>query len=103
MFHGKYPSKAYRGGEHVGPGPWLNLIHTANGIAPGLFGEPDSTGDWWAGGWAEHYEHARVIHHPDESTSVTALTEHGDTVLTQAEAVRRGADTTETTLPPEAL
>lgn len=87
MTHIRTPSKAYNNaGRHIGPGPWLNVIHEANRIAPDTFGEPLSTGDWWAGGYVEEYEDARVLHRPDDSTSIISKTDHGATVLAEAAA-----------------
>lgn len=55
-----YPARAYNDtGEHTGPGPWLAVIHAINGLAPGAFGEPDSTEsvELLGGGtrYTEHY------------------------------------------------
>lgn len=97
----RYPAKAYNeAGEHVGPGEWLTLIHHTNVVRPGTFGEPTSTGDWWAGGYVEEYPDARVIHHDDgpddyskqaasgvewcRSVSVIAKTEAGALALARA-------------------
>jgi hypothetical protein len=76
-------------GRHVGPGEWLDFIHVANGVAPGTFGAPVSSGPWWAGGSVEEYADARVLHREDGSVSVVSTTEHGAVVL--AEARRRFA------------
>lgn len=95
MFHGKYPAGKWvtlASGERVTqPGPWLDLIHHANGVDEGLFGEPTSVGPWWAGGSVEEYPDARVIHHDDgrepmdRSVSVVALTQRGHDALTEAD------------------
>ena len=62
---------------------WLRVIHAANTIDPTMFGEPISTGPWWAGGYVEEYEHARVVIDDDRSARIVALTEHGETILRQ--------------------
>jgi hypothetical protein len=81
----KFPGKAYDSrGEHTGPGPWLNLIWAANDVSTGFFGQPDFTGDWWAGGYVEEYADARVIHNPDESVSVVPTSPFGAEVLSAA-------------------
>jgi hypothetical protein len=84
MTHVRTPGKAYdSAGKHTGPGPWLSVIHEANRITPGMFGEPDIS-PWWAGGEVEEYKDARVIHRPDGSVSVVSKTEHGAEVLATA-------------------
>lgn len=83
--HYRYPAKAYDGaGNHTGPGRWLALVHEANRVEESFFDSPDSTGDWWAGGWVEEYPHARVLHRTDESVSVIAKDDHGAKVLAEA-------------------
>ena len=78
--HFRSNGKAYdANGKHTGPGEWLTVIHTANRIAKDegqepLFDSPESTGDWWAGGYVEEYPEARVLHRDDESVSVTSKT-----------------------------
>lgn len=90
MFIGKYPGKKIDNhGVHVGPGVWLDLIHEANGVLPGLFGAPKETGEWWAGGGYEEYEQARIIHNPDGSVSIVALSEEASQALAQAEVYLR--------------
>lgn len=80
----RYPAKAYDAdGNHTGPGPWLGVIHAANRIDPDLFGEPESTGPWWAGGYVEEYAHARVLHRDDDTVSIHGKTDHGEAVLAQ--------------------
>lgn len=61
---------------------WLPVIHEANRV-DAIFGRPESTGPWWAGGTVEEYEHARVLHRGDGSVSITSKTEHGERVLRQ--------------------
>lgn len=63
---------------------WLQVIHAANDIDPEFFGEPDEIKEWWAGGTAEEYEHARVLHRTDPSVSIVSKTEYGDKILRQA-------------------
>jgi hypothetical protein len=90
MFSTKFPAKAFDAqGQHTGPGPWLDLLREANGVHHDFFGEPESVGEWWAGGSVEVYPHARVIHHLDDSVSVVALDELGDQVLTAADTALR--------------
>lgn len=93
--HFRSNGKAYDAqGKHVGPGEWLTVIHEANRIAQeeGLemvFGTPDSSGDWWAGGYVEEYKDARVLHREDESVSVVSKTDLGARLIRQA-AERKG-------------
>jgi hypothetical protein len=86
--HIRTAAKRFDGqGRHAGPGPWLDLIHEANRIAPGMFGEPASSGPWWAGGFAEEYPDARVIFRRDEdpeSVSVISKTDRGAEILSAA-------------------
>jgi hypothetical protein len=61
---------------------WQRLIHQVNRLCkvaalPALFGAPDSTGDWWAGGEVEEYLDARVIHRGDGSVSIASKTDRG--------------------------
>jgi hypothetical protein len=78
MTHVRTPGKAYdAAGKHTGPGEWLTVIHEVNRIAPGTFGEPQSAGPWWAGGWAEEYADARVLHREDGSVSLVSKTDRG--------------------------
>jgi hypothetical protein len=91
MFHGKYPAKEYRNGEHIGPGPWLTLVQES-----GIFGARTSIGPWWAGGESEEYPDARIIRHADgETVSVAAKTETGSAALEMAEQRIRGEHTLE--------
>lgn len=86
MWSGRYPAKAFdETGQHIGPGPWLAVIHKANRISPGMFGTPTSIGPWWAGGSCEEYPDARVLHRGDGSVSIVAKTEHGAVVLAEAD------------------
>lgn len=93
--HFRSNAKAFNAqGEHTGPGDWLTVIHEVNrickeeGIEP-LFGSPDSTGDWWAGGYVEEYPDARVLHREDESVSVVSKSTLGARLI-QAAAERHG-------------
>jgi hypothetical protein len=89
-FSTKFAAKTFDAqGQHIGPGPWLDLIGEANRLHPGFFGEPTSVGPWWTGGSVEQYAHARVIHHLDESVSIVALDETGDSVLARADTALR--------------
>lgn len=63
----------------------MTLIHTANELDP-IFGEPESQGDWWAGGFVEEYPDARVLHRLDESVSVVSKTPRGDDLIRRAAA-----------------
>lgn len=64
---------------------WLSLIHKSNELAGnGFFGEPEVHGPWWAGGTAEEYPDARVIHRGDGSVSIVSKTEYGDQTLRRA-------------------
>ena len=81
-------------GRHIGPGEWLELIHEVNRVAreEGLepvFSEPESSGDWWAGGYVEEYPEARVLHREDESVSVISKTDLGARLIHKA-AERKG-------------
>lgn len=89
----RYPARKYdRAGEHIGPGMWLDVIHCANALEHGMFGEPLSTGPWWAGGYVEEYEAARVLHRDQDeegnSTSVSIIpkTPHAADILAKADA-----------------
>jgi hypothetical protein len=62
---------------------WLQVIHAANVSQPGMFGEPESTGPWWAGGYAEEYPDATVILDGDGSARIVAKTARGTAVLTR--------------------
>jgi hypothetical protein len=69
---------------------WMKVIWEANKIAEedgrggmAVFGRP-TIEKWWAGGTAEEYEHARVIHRGDGTVSVVAKTAIGDEVLEKA-------------------
>jgi hypothetical protein len=81
--HFRAPAKAFDAqGRHTGPGEWLTFIHAMNRAAkeanlPMLFGTPDSTGDWWAGGYVEEYFDARVLHRTDETVSIISKTDRG--------------------------
>lgn len=64
-------------------GEWLDVIHEVNRVAGVLgldtiFGAslPES-GDWWAGGYAEEYADARVIHNTDGTVTVASKTDRG--------------------------
>lgn len=87
----RYQAKAYDSkGQHIGPGPWLTVIRTANGLAQdaggeAIFGSPTSTGDWWAGGYVEEYPTARVIHNTDESVTITAKDDETAAILRRAD------------------
>jgi hypothetical protein len=79
------PAKSYDAdGNHVGPGPWLDVVRAANGIAPGMFGSPYFVGPWWAGGSVEEYAEARVIHRDDGSVSIVGKSVTAERVLAQA-------------------
>jgi hypothetical protein len=100
--HFRSAAKAYNDqGEHTGPGDWLTVIHEVNRIAQEegivgpkvyadgkapIFGSPDSTGDWWAGGYVEEYPDARVLHREDDSVSIFSKTDRG------ADLIRRAAE-----------
>ena len=75
---------------------WLKVIWEANTIADerghgkqAIFGAPESTGKWWAGGSVEEYEHARVLHRGDRSVSIVSKTQFGAEML-QAAGERLG-------------
>lgn len=83
--HVRTGAKKYENGVHIGPGQWLDVIHAANKVAPDTFGRPlPESGDWWAGGHAEEYPHARVIHRDDETVSIVGKTDEGDRILREA-------------------
>jgi hypothetical protein len=86
MAHIRTDAKAYKDGVHIGPGPWLNVVREANGIHPGMFGAPLSLDEWWAGGTAEEYTDARVLHRGDDTVSIVSKTPLGDGVLRAAAA-----------------
>jgi hypothetical protein len=73
-------------------GEWLELIHEVNRLGQEdelpepVFGEPESSGDWWAGGFVEEYADARVLFQTDESVSVISKTKRG------ADLIRRAAE-----------
>lgn len=78
-------------GRHVGPGDWLDVIHEVNKIgqeenpqAGLVMGEPESSGKWWAGGYAEEYADFRVLHRTDDSVSVISKTRRGADLLRRA-------------------
>lgn len=77
MVSRRYPAKSYDpDGAHIGPGPWLSVVHAINDLVPETFGAPTSTGKWWTGGWAEQYPTARIIHSEDgETVTIVALDE----------------------------
>jgi hypothetical protein len=67
------------------------VIHEVNRLAveegrTKLFLTPDSTGDWWAGGYVEEYKDAYVLHREDESVSVISKTDLGARLIRQAAA-----------------
>ena len=79
------PARAFKDGRHVGPGPWLDVIHECNRIYDERnlddpdrllepFGSPESTGPWWAGGYVEEYHAFRVLHREDDSVSIIPKT-----------------------------
>jgi hypothetical protein len=77
-------------GEGFGQlGEWMDVIHEVNRISEGLglatpFGaSSDESGPWWAGGYAEEYEIARVIHQGD-TTTIAPKTDKGDLLITLA-------------------
>lgn len=90
--HFRSAGKAYdANGKHTGPGEWLTVIREANGLAKDeggeiIFDSPESTGDWWAGGYVEEYPDARVLHRDDESVSVISKTPRGADLITRAAA-----------------
>jgi predicted DNA-binding protein len=100
--HFRSPAKTFNSqGEHTGPGEWLTIIRTVNGIAkdegiPGpklysdgtapIFGSPESDGDWWAGGYVEEYPDARVIHRTDDTVSIFSKTDRGADLIRRAAA-----------------
>jgi hypothetical protein len=43
-----------------------------------------TTGPWWAGGSVEEYPTARVIHHDDETVSVTGKDDETQTLINNA-------------------
>jgi hypothetical protein len=89
MAHFRAAAKAFNDkGEHIGPGDWLKVIHTANRLAGEdvIFGEPESMGAWWAGGFVEEYPDARVLHRTDGSVSVLSKTPRGDDLIRRAAA-----------------
>lgn len=61
--------------------PWLRIIHAANDIESGVFGEPLANISG-----VEVYEHATVTHHDDGTVTVAAITRHGDKILAAAAA-----------------
>lgn len=90
--HLRYPSQVPRRGDRgfiINDLPWLDAIHAANAIDPKMFGTPDHTGPWWAGGSVEEYEHARVIHRDDDSVSIVPKTDHGAEVLRKVQGMER--------------
>lgn len=91
------PARAYKNKAHIGPGPWLDVIHECNRIHQEQyptsltvpFGTPESTGPWWAGGYAEEYHSFRVIHREDDSVSIHPKTKTAS-VLLEAALTRLG-------------
>jgi len=65
---------------------WLAFIHQCNEIEPGIFGEPESSGPWWAGGYVEEYADARLVLTQDEDRTarLASKTERGERVMRQA-------------------
>lgn len=66
---------------------WVDLIRECGAISPGMFTSGHTSGPWWAGGDAEEYSDARIIHRPDGTVSIVSLTDEG--AATIAEAARR--------------
>jgi hypothetical protein len=94
MTHVRTAGKAFdAAGNHTGPGEWLAVIHEVNRLAPGTFGQPESQGDWWAGGTVEEYPDARVLFREDGTVSIVSRTGHGAGLLARA-AANLGINTT---------
>ena len=65
----------------IGLGKWVDVIHAANGMWPGMFDAVESEG-----GGVEDYHDAKVVFHDDDTVSLTAKTKRGDRVLRAAAA-----------------
>lgn len=87
--HVRTLARRFEDGRHVGPGEWLTVVKAANRHEQ-IFGAPESTGPWWAGGNVEEYPHARIIHRhdgdgeDDHTVSVVAKDEIGDRAIRAA-------------------
>lgn len=65
-------------GVHSGPGPWLDLIHEVNRLAPGTFGEPVKMGQVEGRGYVEEYAAADVVMFGDDPDVVTIISKSGE-------------------------
>lgn len=63
---------------------WLRVIWETNTVRPDTFGKPTKSGQWWAGGYVEEYDDARVLHRTDGSTSIVSKTDAGEHALREA-------------------
>lgn len=68
---------------------WLRVIREVNKHRPDTFGQPVSTGPWWAGGYVEEYPDARVIlpaegRSEEEGVLILALTDEVAAALAAA-------------------
>ena len=86
------PAKGFRDGKHIGPGPWLDVIHECNRIhheryptsVTEPFGSPESTGPWWPGSYVEEYHSFRVLMSEDDTVSIHSKTEVAGKMLAEA-------------------
>jgi hypothetical protein len=74
-------------GKHVGPGPWLGLIHECNRLTDGkMFGSPEFVND--ERGHVESYRDADVIFigegAQDQLVTIDTKTMHGTKTVMQA-------------------
>jgi hypothetical protein len=65
----------------IGLGRWIDVIHVANGLWPGMFGAAESEDKW-----VEEYHDASVVFREDGTASVIAKTNRGDRTLRAAAA-----------------
>src|ERR671911_218869 len=80
-----YPDKAFNAqGRHIGPGPWLTVIHAVNRQAPDTFGDPITVGRQGDGPYIEEYTTARVIMNGNDTVTIEALDAATGELLTAA-------------------
>lgn len=71
---------------------WQKFIWNCNDVSADMFGAAQHSGEWWAGGYVEEYEHARLVQDADGiAARMISKTEHGERVMRQV-AQQMGID-----------